>query len=116
MIKSGDGVVDGRNINSYLDARVLLDENHPITVDLTASNFNFKMGLNIQPRAGDDAYFCGKNLQAYKNTLYKFTDSSLSGAKYVKGDISVNNDLFFPANVNPFNIDLGDLKANALSR
>merc|ERR1719447_1243540 len=116
VIKSGDGVVDGRNIKSYLDARVLLDENHPITVDLTASNFNFKMGLNIQPQVGDDAYFCGKNLQTYKNTLYKFTDSSLSGAKYVKGDISVKNDLFFPANVNPFNIDLGDLKANALSR
>merc|ERR1719474_950524 len=116
MIKSNSGVVDDKNINAYLNARVLLDEDHPITVDLTARKFNFKKGMTIQPEAGDEAYFCGKNLVDYKNSLYDFSDSSLSGDKYVMGDIIVSNDLVFPANVHPFDINLIDLEANALSR
>ncbi|MBP94359.1 hypothetical protein CMK18_00225 [Candidatus Poribacteria bacterium] len=116
IIKSVEGVVDDRNIEDYLNARVLLDEDHPINVDLTANSFEFKKGLIIQPQADDEAFFCGKNLIEYKASLYKFTDSTLSGDKHVEGVITVGGNLAFPANVHPFNIDLVDLRANALSR
>ena len=71
------GVVDDKNIFTYLNERVLLDEDHKIDVKLTAPNLNFKKGITINPEPEDKAYFCGKDLVSYKNSLYASTGVEL---------------------------------------
>jgi len=110
------GVVDDKNIFTYLNERVLLDEDHKIDVKLTAPNLNFKKGITINPEPQDKAYFCGKDLVSYKNSLYASTGVELSGDKYVKGDITVKQNLVFPSDKNPFGVDLQDLQSKALSK
>ena len=77
IIKQTSGVVDGKNIFTYLDERVLLDEDHTIDVKLTVPTLNFKKGITIAQEANDETYFCGKDLVSYKNNLFTSTSTSL---------------------------------------
>ena len=77
IIKQTSGVVDGKNIFTYLDERVLLDEDHDVDVKLTVPTLNFKKGITIPQEENDETYFCGKDLVSYKNNLFTSTSTSL---------------------------------------
>merc|ERR1719348_1950682 len=47
IITKDTGIVDDKNIFTYLNDRVLLDEGHEINVKLTAPNIHFKKGITI---------------------------------------------------------------------
>ena len=49
----------------------------------------------------------------YNSIVY---GSHHSGDKYVKGDITVKQNLVFPSDKNPFGVDLQDLQSKALSK
>ena len=98
--------VDGRNVVDYLDARVLLDEDHEVTVPLTSPKFTFVKGLEITPTS--NTYFGGKSLVNYENDLFKFSDTSVSGVKTLTGSLTAGT-MTFADNVHPFGVDLPSL-------
>ena len=116
QIKDDDGEVDGVNIFQYLDDRVLLDEDHDITVNIEAKNMKFEEGLSLTD-SGESSYFYQKDLVTYKDSLFVFNeDTELSGGKTLTGNLIVNGNLIFASEIHPFGIDLQDLSSKALSK
>ena len=110
------GKVDGIDIVSYLEERVLLDEGGVINVDLTATSLHFKKGLTVQPAVGDVSYFAGRDLIDYKASLFTSSDSHLQGSLNLTGPLIINGDFLFTQGVFPFNIDLATLETTGLSK
>lgn len=118
-ITASTGTVDDQNIFSYLDARVLLDESHPISVPLQSPKLTFDEGLTIAPSDSASTattYFDGADLKAYLGTLYSFSDTSVSGVKTLQGKLTVGGNLGFAEDVHPFGIDLTALSSSGLQR
>ena len=110
------GDIDGTNIFTYLDERVLLDEAGPVNVDIEAASLTFKSGLTISPELDDDSYFIGRDLTAYTASLMSDSDSVLTGALDLTGGLTVTADLQFQDGVFPFNVDLKDLDTVGLTK
>ena len=116
QIKDDDGEVDGVNIFQYLDDRVLLDEDHDISVNIEAKNMKFEEGLSLT-FSEESSYFYQKDLVTYKSSLFVFNeDTELSGGKTLTGNLIVNGNLIFATEIHPFGIDLQDLSSKALSK
>merc|ERR1719500_1788598 len=117
VITKDAGTLDGTNIFTYLDDRVLLDEAGEVTVKLTAPNLKFEKGIKMVPTdATKETYFNGQNLVDYEASLFKDDDDFLSGKKTVTGTVKVGGDLKFATNVHPFGVDLPELKNTAFQK
>merc|ERR1719341_2531239 len=117
VITKDVGKLDGTNIFTYLNDRVLLDEARKVTVKLTAPNLKFEKGIKMVPTdATKETYFNGQNLVDYEASLFKDNDDSLSGKKTVTGTVKVGGDLKFATNVHPFGVDLPELKSTAFQK
>merc|ERR1719239_326831 len=117
VITKDVGKLDGTNIFTYLDDRVLLDEAGEVTVKLTAPNLKLEKGIKMVPTdATKETYFNGQNLVDYEASLFKDNDNSLSGKKTVTGTVKVGGDLKFATNVHPFGVDLPELKSTAFQK
>ena len=110
------GDIDGTNIFTYLDERVLLDEGGAVNVDIEAASLTFQSGLIISPEIGSDSYFMGRDLVGYTASLMSEYDSVLTGALNLTGSLRVTDDLIFRDGVFPFNVDLEDLKKTGLTK
>ena len=123
VIKKDTGTLDNVNIFTYLDEKVLLDEDRAVNVKLTAPNLKFKKGIKMVPTDGtgntDDTrqtYFNGKNLVDYEGSLFKSGQNSISGKKTVTGTVKVGKDLNFAKDIHPFGVDLPALKNTAFQK
>merc|ERR1719239_645861 len=117
VITKDVGKLDGTNIFTYLNDRVLLDEARKVTVKLTAPNLKLEKGIKMVPTdATKETYFNGQNLVDYEASLFKDNDNSLSGKKTVTGTVKVGGDLKFATNVHPFGVDLPELKSTAFQK
>ena len=117
VITKDVGTLDGTNIFTYLDDRVLLDEAGEVTVKLTAPNSKFEKGIKMVPTdATKETYFNEQNLVDYEAILFKKTDNSLSGKKTVTGTVKVGGDLKFATSVHPFGVNLPELKSTAFQK
>ena len=115
VMTPGAATWDGEDIYTLLDTHVLLDEDHAVNVHLRAPNMNFKSGLTINPSVGEEStYFYERDLAAYVDTLFTFTDTSLSGSKTITGDVTVGGNLNFAENIFPFGVDIATLSTTAL--
>merc|ERR1712227_813216 len=109
VITKNTGTLDSVNIFDYLDEKVLLDENRPVNVKLTAPNLKFKKGITMVPTDGSgntedtrETYFNGKNLVDYEADLFKTGDNKITGKKTVTGTLKIGGNLNFSTNVHPF--------------
>ena len=110
------GDIDGTNIFTYLDERVLLDEGGAVNVDIEAASLTFQSGVTISPGGSEGSYFMGRDLVEYTASLMSSSDSVLTGALNLTGGLTVKADLVFQPGVFPFNVDLEDLKRTGLTK
>lgn len=110
------GDIDGTNLFTYLDERVLLDEGGAVNVEIEATSLTFKSGLTIRPEMSESSYFMGRDLVDYAASLMSESDSVLTGTLNLTGDLRVTGDLVFRGGVFPFNVDLEDLNKTGLTK
>lgn len=117
VLLTPDGTLNRVNVKNYLDEKVLLDENHPVTVKLNAPDLKFNKGIQMVPtEETKETYFNGQNLKTYADNLFKEGDNSLGGKKTITGTLKINGDLNFATDIHPFGIDLPSLKETGFQK
>ena len=117
VLMTPSGTLDGDNVTSFLDEKVLLDEERNVTVKLTAPNMKLKKGIEMKPtEETKENYFNGHNLVKYAASLFKDGDNSLGGKKKVTGTIKCAGNLKFASDIHPFGIDIPLLKTTGFQK